>query len=358
MQRAPGTNPQRLPRCGIRIAWRRAGAVLIALLALALPAAPQAAECGGEDLVARLATDDPSAHAALEAAAAAVPNGQARFWRVAREGLAPSFLLGTFHDTEALATVPDGVLARLDRASRLLVELTEEEFAAMEARMTSDPAFVLQLDGRGILKRLPAEERAPIEAALAERGLTLELAKQLRAWMLFSLLAFPACQIEALSEGAEVMDKALIARATAAGLPVAGLERYESALAVFAKIPPEQAYDLARDMIALLDLEEDVRATLLAAYRAGRIGRIKAFSDYIGRAMSGRSAEEAEALNAAFGEAVLDGRNRDWMARLVPALEAGGAFVAVGALHLPGASGLVALLRARGFTVEPEPETP
>ena len=34
-------------------------------------------------------------------------------------------------------------------------------------------------------------------------------------------------------------------------------------------------------------------------------------------------------------------------------LEKGNAFMAVGALHLPGKDGLVALLRDEGFTVEP-----
>jgi uncharacterized protein YbaP (TraB family) len=45
-------------------------------------------------------------------------------------------------------------------------------------------------------------------------------------------------------------------------------------------------------------------------------------------------------------------RNRSWIPALEKAHAAGGAFVAVGALHLVGEGSVVELLRARGFTVE------
>ncbi|MDF6666670.1 TraB/GumN family protein, partial [Escherichia coli] len=44
-------------------------------------------------------------------------------------------------------------------------------------------------------------------------------------------------------------------------------------------------------------------------------------------------------------------RNLSWMPRLRQALDAGGAVVAVGAAHLPGSDGLIALLRADGYQV-------
>ena len=48
---------------------------------------------------------------------------------------------------------------------------------------------------------------------------------------------------------------------------------------------------------------------------------------------------------------ILDGRNRAWLPGLAAELSRGGAFVAVGALHLPGEAGLIELLRKQGFTV-------
>ncbi|HEY7840695.1 MAG TPA: TraB/GumN family protein [Gammaproteobacteria bacterium] len=49
---------------------------------------------------------------------------------------------------------------------------------------------------------------------------------------------------------------------------------------------------------------------------------------------------------------LLTGRNRIMVERMLPLVESGDAFVAVGAMHLPGADGILALLRERGFTIE------
>lgn len=46
-------------------------------------------------------------------------------------------------------------------------------------------------------------------------------------------------------------------------------------------------------------------------------------------------------------------RNENWMQTLPPLLDMGGAFVLVGAGHLPGKQGLIALLRTRGYIVQP-----
>lgn len=52
-----------------------------------------------------------------------------------------------------------------------------------------------------------------------------------------------------------------------------------------------------------------------------------------------------------FTEALLHARNRAWMPKLLPELAQGGAFVAVGAAHMLGNQGLIALLENEGYTV-------
>ena len=52
-------------------------------------------------------------------------------------------------------------------------------------------------------------------------------------------------------------------------------------------------------------------------------------------------------------EVMIYGRNADWAKRLPAIMREKSTFLAVGAAHLPGERGLLQLLRAAGYTVEP-----
>ena len=51
----------------------------------------------------------------------------------------------------------------------------------------------------------------------------------------------------------------------------------------------------------------------------------------------------------------IDARNVRMMESLLPLIEESRVFVAIGALHLPGQSGLINLLRKQGFQMKAEP---
>lgn len=52
-------------------------------------------------------------------------------------------------------------------------------------------------------------------------------------------------------------------------------------------------------------------------------------------------------------EAMVDDRNKRWVDSLPAMMKESSTFVAVGALHLPGESGMINLLKEKGYTVEP-----
>ena len=130
----------------------------------------------------------------------------------------------------------------------------------------------------------------------------------------------------------------------------------------------EQAKNAGKKIIALETPEQQgelLYCTLPLAKQAEAMVKLLENPD--------EAVEEAESLNAAyfsrdldrmdalsressdtpeFYEAMLLARNRAWLAELPEILKQGSNFIAVGALHLAGADGLVAQLRKMGYTVE------
>jgi uncharacterized protein len=307
------------------------------------------ADCRGANMLDVLAQTNPAAHAAIVAQADATPNGEGRFWRIERPGTAPSHLFGTFHTDEAVATVPPAVWRALDAARIALFELSAAEQHALQVRLAGDRAFAYDDGSLPLSRRLDPARLAVIARALAARGIPLEGAERMQPWMLFSLLALPACHLEALAAGATSLDNVMTGRATAAGIPHAGLETYEAALAAFRSIPPDRFLAMLVETSALLEREEDIYRTNLELYAAGRLATIDAF----GRWLSTRPASgpDSAALYDGMMAELIGARNRAWLVPLEAELGQGGAFAAVGGLHLPGRDGLLELLRERGWTV-------
>lgn len=65
-----------------------------------------------------------------------------------------------------------------------------------------------------------------------------------------------------------------------------------------------------------------------------------------------QSLDESPADSAIFYKLMVADRNRAWMPNLARYLDEGGAFINVGAAHLPGPEGLIALLQAHGYRVD------
>lgn len=337
---------------------RRLSLILIAALA-ALTAAPAAARCAGADLMARLAAQDPQAHAAILARAAEVPNGEGLLWRIAPAvaGRAPSWLFGTIHSTEAARRgLPGPVRAALDAADRVYIETSPAEQAEMQARLRRDPSFVQSRSGATLSGRLPPERLAEARAALAARGMALPVADRMAPWFLLAVLAVPDCERRAIAAGAPLLDNAIAEDAARRRLPVRGLERYEASIEALGALSEPVLRALLLEAVVALPDEEDIRRTMEGLYAEERVAALAEFTIWNSERLGLQS--DSRAAAAAFAEVLLARRNRAWMGTIAQALRRGGAFIAVGALHLPGEDGLVALLRRRGIEVARVPLAP
>ncbi|MBB4303633.1 hypothetical protein GGD81_002680 [Rhodobium orientis] len=310
------------------------------------PAMPM--PCGGSDLIAAMKTDDPAAYRALLREAATMKNGKGVFWRIEAKdaGAPPSYLLGTIHfaDPRVHDFSPE-LLDALSTARAVAVESVE----ALEGPMGDagpEAAKMVELpEGQTLKDVLPPDLIEELRLALGSRLMAFEAVERMKPWMLMQLLSYPPCEIAALIMKRPIVDQDIAERAKAAGTPLIGLESLKEQFASLDSVPMDAQVEMLRGSAEMTDNIADIHATFIELYRRGDVGMVEA----IGRTVMGDDID-MDAYRT-FMEKLVDERNKRMRDRALPELEKGGLFIAVGALHLPGDGGLIALFRQVGYTV-------
>ena len=158
-----------------------------------------------------------------------------------------------------------------------------------------------------------------------------------RPWFIALLLEDPA--LHGLSSELGV-ESYLERRAGANHKPISGLESPEEHLQVFSGLTDHQGEVLV--LLSLAPGEENGAdsSAILSAWRHGDVETLA------------RHAHKGLSIFPAFEERVLDARTRSWIPKIERDLASGHTYlVVVGAAHLGGRSGALALLRARGYTI-------
>ena len=327
---------------------RRCRNFLLALSAALLLASAVRAEpppCGGASLTAALERD--GRLAASLAAAAKTPNAEGLLWRIERPGVAPSHLFGTMHLTDPRAAVlPPLVRQALAGARSVALELAEiadPQGAALIGQKVVEAALVPGGDSLGFLA--DAAARRELEATIGEYGVSAEMAHQLQPWFLAVLVSLPVCEMARQGAGLDTVDK-LVAQGRPPGARLVGLETPDEQVAALKAIDAGVAREALATVGRYRDRREDIYATLVDLYLQRRIAALREV--FVAGGLL--TPAEVEAY-AAMETALRAERDPRMAARALPLLEAGGAFIAVGALHLGGADGLVERFRRAGFSV-------
>lgn len=331
-----------------------AGLLLAAMLSLlpGIPAVRAAEACGGRDLFPRLRAETPAAFGAIEAAGRAMPFGTGLLLRLSRDGREPSYLFGTLHVSDARATgLSEAVRAAIAGADLVALEVAEPDTrprqgAQPAARPTADVILLAPSDRRPE-RLLDAPALEALRAAVKRRGLPASAADTYKPAVLALLLDMPTCAA-ARPGDPPIVDAAVAEAGRGAGAKVIGLETVGEQVEALGELSEGDARTLLVASTRLAPHAEDMHETAIARYLARDPGGLAAWMT----APALVPGVEDARYPAAFLEALLDGRNRRMHERARPLLEAGRAFVAVGAAHLPGENGLARLFERDGYRVE------
>ena len=302
----------------LRSLLRRAllGLLAVALLTLALPAATNAVRAGE------------------------LPYGQGLLWRVEKDGGPANWVLGTIHSTDArLRKLPPEVDRAIGESRTMAFELLEspEGTAQLAQAMRLPPGRRLEDILGPELFRRASEAGAPL-------GLAPETLQVLRPWTLGLFLGLPPVERVRAAKGEPAFDHWLQAEGRRRGKTLQALETLDEQIEVFDGMSEAEQVAMVSDMLSDYENIEANFNRLFRAYLKGDIAAIMAEANDISGVSDAAAAER-------LAERLIDDRNRTMAARILPLLRDGGAFVAIGAAHLPGQDGVLARLEQRGYRI-------
>jgi len=257
-------------------------------------------------------------------------------WSIQKSGTGPSWLLGTIHSgDERVMALPSPVLDALQQSRSFTMEMIPD--AAALIKLSS--AMLLQ-EGTNLRSLLGDSLYSEVVSGMAEQGFPEAVVCRLKPWVVLSMLSTPR------PESGSFLDMKLYHTALAAGKPVFGLETPEEQIAVFDDITLADQIHLIRQMLDQRPNMKKMTEQILNIYLNRDLDAMLDFAQsYLTGADTGVTERFMKRLN--------NDRNHRMADRMITRLKEGGAFFAVGALHLPGPEGLLKLLEQEGFNVSP-----
>ena len=256
-------------------------------------------------------------------------------WQISGNGLnTPSYLFGTFHllckeDINFSAALKQAVV----NSKEIYLELDLDDPATLMGGLM----LMNMKDGKKLKDLYKSEEYERVKNFFKDSLKTpIGLFQQMKPEFLVALLYPKMMPCNAASS----IEESIMQLAKANGKQIKGLETMAFQASIFDSIPYEKQ---AAELLHTIDSMESSKKyfnEMLSAYKEQRLDKIENIIN-----------------NPEFGETenqyiLLDNRNINWVSQLKEIMKNKSVFIAVGAGHLVGTNGLIALLRAAGYTVK------
>jgi uncharacterized protein YbaP (TraB family) len=259
-------------------------------------------------------------------------------WRVSRKGVAPSHVYGTIHVADPrLAELPGIVRQRFAAAKRLMLEFVPDAYT--RERFLEAAIF---LDHQTLEEKIGAEDFERAVEYLRPIGLSREAVNKLKPWGVLLNLRSP----QRIEQGMP-LDGQLLELARARRVPFSQIEGVEEQIFTFDEFPMDSQVALLKHSLAHHDELVELAERTLAAYLERDLAAI-----WREREQFAARHPQIAAHQAAMTKRVVHDRSVVMAFRMQRELRRGDAFVALGALHLYGERGVLALLEEDGYRAQ------
>lgn len=269
--------------------------------------------------------------------AAQTPARRGFIWSMERNGRT-GWLVGSLHMLTADAyPLPASMNAAFAQSDVLVEEIDLAE--------SNDPRFAATVlakamyqDGSTLGARLSKDTLTALSGWASRNGMDLSLFQQFKPWMVALTVQTLALQRVGF-DAALGLDRHFEEAARKAGKPILPLETAGEQIDFLDTLSPKTQDQMLRESVETADTEQAEVKAIAAAWKDGDLDAVERLT------LTGmKDAPEVH-------EALLAGRNRRWVPKLEECVQTRRCFTVVGAAHLVGPDGLIAMLRQRGFTL-------
>ncbi|MNH54594.1 TraB family protein [compost metagenome] len=260
------------------------------------------------------------------------------FYRISK-GNEQHWLLGSIHAGKpSLYPLPDPIERAWQQSHALVMEVDMTHIS--QAQWQEMGAITRLVDGKTLKDHLPIDLYRRTLIAAGQNGLNESMLAPLRPW--FAAITLTQAALERTGYRGEFgVDQHFAKRANDGGKPIIGLETLLEQLGYLASVGDNQTLMLESTLDELPELEKGFTEVMAAWQNGDQATLINLLKEEMA----------PPKLQAWLEQTLLAERNRNWVKKW-PGLP-NESFIVVGALHLYGEQGLLALLEQQGWRITP-----
>ncbi len=253
------------------------------------------------------------------------------YWKIEKAGVEPSYLLGTIHvDDPRVLKILKTISENFNKAKTLCTEIKMDYVAKVKFSME-----MIYTDKKTLKGEIGEKLYNRILAELKQKKIPVGNINKLKPWAAWVLLIMPIPK-------SEVLDERLFRNAILQQKNICGLEDIDEHIGVFTKTPLNHLIKMIEFSLDNLPLIAKQSSQLIDIYIERNLEKMFALMK------NSPMVDDEELINDYFYRLVIR-RNVIMVNAILPRLKPGNAFFAVGALHLPGKTGILQLLESKGY---------
>jgi uncharacterized protein len=270
-----------------------------------------------------------------------VPAEKSLLWKVSGNGLKKnSYVYGTIHlIPKSQYTVPGHVRAALGESKQVAFEIDMRDMTNIFKQLALINKVMMR-NGKRLKDLLSAEDYAFVKEKMNQKGLSVGIMERIKPMFLSMVLTND--ESTAAAEKMTSVEMELYGIVKKQGLASTGLETLNYQIGIFDAIPYETQAKMLVEGLRQAEEGDDEYAKMLDMYKSEDITAMQSMMD----------ADDG----GEYQELLLDRRNQNWIPIMGQLMKDRPTVFAVGAGHLGGQKGVIALLRKEGYMVEPVTE--